>query len=95
MKLLDATCPRSGGPCRHCSIERVLRPCTEILKDARTGLFRAGKRVLRMAELGPFCNNDGRHFVQDLAICPVPAAIAVPLVPVEVSPLEWAARRGI
>jgi hypothetical protein len=91
----DTSCPTKGGPCRHCSIEKVSRPCTELLKDPRTGLFRAGARVLRMAELGAYCNNDGRHFVRDLASCPVPAAIAVPLVPVEISPLAWAARRGI
>lgn len=95
MSPFDSPCPKKGGPCRHCSIETVLRPFTRILKDARTGLFKPGERGLCRSVIGEFCNNDGRHFVRDLLSCPVPGALAVPLVPVEVSELDWARRRSV
>jgi hypothetical protein len=42
---------------------------------------------------GAFCNNDGRHYVSELSECPIPGARTVPLVPVELSELQWMARR--
>jgi len=42
--------------------------------------------------MGAFCNNDG-NYVSELAECPIPGARTVPLVPVELSELDWMRRR--
>ena len=76
-------CPKTGAPCDFCSNE-VTRITT------RTGDIVSGiKRTVKTTPKGEFCNNDGRHFVADLDECPIPAALAVPLVPRQVSELEW------
>jgi hypothetical protein len=89
---MNPPCPKTGDPCRYCS-EEVRKTVT------RTGDSVKGiRRSVSVQPLGAFCNNDGRHFVRELAACPVPEALAVPLVPWEPSPLEWmqiqAARRS-
>ena len=42
---------------------------------------------------GAWCNNDGKHYVSELTECPIPGARAVPLVPFELSELQWMSRR--
>jgi hypothetical protein len=42
---------------------------------------------------GPFCNNDGKHYVSELNECPIPGARAAPLVQVELSEFDWMRRR--
>ncbi|MDD1678019.1 MAG: hypothetical protein LUO93_02385 [Methanomicrobiales archaeon] len=77
------TCPKTGGPCRHCSYE-ILKTVT------RTGDSVKGiRRTVNVQKLGVFCNNNGRKFVHQMNECPIPEALAVPLVPYEPSPLEW------
>jgi hypothetical protein len=52
------------------------------------------RRSVIVKKLGAFCNNDGRHFVRELEACPVPEALAVPLVPYEIDPLTWMRLKG-
>lgn len=84
----DVICPMTKSPCRHCSNE-------EILNVSRVGIIKTGqieRREIR-TPLGQFCNNDGRHFVRELDACPIPGALAAPLVPYELSELEWMRRQ--
>lgn len=82
-------CPKTGTPCRHCSDE-VRR------EVSRTGDIVSGiRRTEKVQPLGPYCNNDGQHFVKDLPECPVPAALAVPLVPYEIDPVTWMKLKGV
>lgn len=85
---MDAVCPKSGGPCRHCSQE-----VTRIIE--RTGDIVSGiKRTVTEIPKGEFCNNDGKRFVRDLDVCPIPAALSASLVPAEENLILWMARRS-
>ena len=83
-------CPRTGKPCRHVSreVERRIQRVGVI----ETGLLE--KREISLGK-GAFCNNDGRTYVEDLNECPIPAAVSVPLVPYEISELDWARIKGV
>lgn len=84
----DPYCPLGKQPCRHCSDEtKVIVQRVGVVK---TGTLEKRTTVVRM---GTFCNNDGRHFVHDLAECPMSAALAAPLVKHEITELEWMAAR--
>ncbi len=84
---MDPICPKTGGPCRHCSVE-VTRMTT------RSGDIVSGiKRSVTEISQGAFCNNDGRRFVRDLDSCPVPTALEAPYIPREEDPLTWMRRR--
>ena len=83
----DPVCIRTGAPCRHCSIG-ITRTIT------RTGDIVSGiKRTEEVTIQGEFCNNDGRNYVKDIPVCPVPAALVASLVESEVSELDWMRRR--
>ena len=81
-------CPLGRKICRHCS-EIVIRTVQ------RVGVIKTGtyERRETSANLGAWCNNDGRHFVRELKECPQPAPGSVPLVMPEISELEWMRRR--
>lgn len=88
INLSYASCSKTGSPCRHVSIEKIRNV-------QRVGVLKTGKIERResIILLGERCNNDGRCMVSELRECPIPAALAVPLVPFEISPLEWMRRR--
>ena len=89
MRNKDPRCPLNyNDPCRHCSDEEKIS--IQLVGDLKTNKL---VHHLCRIPLGKFCNNDGRHFVKDMKECPVPAALAVPLVPYQVSEREWFARR--
>lgn len=84
---MATTCPKTGRPCNHCSLE-VTRVTT------RTGDIVSGiKRETTETPHGAFCNNDGRHYVADLDKCPIPAALHAP--PHAMSELEWMQIKGM
>ena len=85
---MDIICPKTRGPCRHCSDE--CRKTVTRTGDSVTGI----RRTVDVQNLGAFCNNDCRSFVRDLAACPAVTALAAPLVPYEISPLDWMRRRS-
>lgn len=85
----DPFCEKTGHRCRHCSEEKRIN-------ISRVGVIKTGQIERRKTEiaLGQFCNNDGKHFVRDFLVCPIPGALAVPLVKKEVTELEWSRRKG-
>lgn len=87
---MDPICDKTGNPCRFCSNETL----TNV---SRVGIIATGRieRRVSTVNLGQFCNNDGRHYVRDLPACPVPGALAAPLVKHELSELEWMRRKGV
>lgn len=82
--LISAVCPKTGRPCWYCSMATLVR--TSRVGVIATGLME--RRIFR-TELGAWCENDGQHFVRDLPECPMPAALAVELKPLEDDPLLW------
>lgn len=82
-------CPMTGKECQYVSMERVI-------KIQRVGVIKTGRFERRETriDLGEFCNNDGKHFVRDLKECPIPGALAVPLVPFVVDELTWMKRHS-
>jgi len=87
--MTDPICEKTGKPCRFCSLDRHLNV-------SRVGVIKTGtiERRESWSVLGQWCNNDGQHFVRDLPECPIPGTLTVPLVPYEVSELEWSRRKG-
>jgi hypothetical protein len=80
--------PWMNKDCRHCSDETTHK--VQHVGVIKTGLIeRRQTRIHR----GLFCNNDGRHFVKELTVCPQPVPGSIPLVTYEVSELEWMRRR--
>lgn len=77
-------CPKTRAPCRHCSNE--VRRTTQRVGVIKTHLLE--RREIRI-KLGAFCNNDGKHFVSELKECPIPGALAAPLLPFEIDELTW------
>ena len=76
-------CPLKGKGCRHCSQEHQVTVERVLVKTGKTE-----RREVR-TPLGERCNNDGRHYVRELKECPADIALGVPLVPYEVSELDW------
>lgn len=69
-----------GDPCRFCSEEtnrQVVR--FSIIKDCELGKKGEGGKKVRRIELGHFCNNDGKHYVNELKYCPARWAQTRPL----------------
>jgi len=89
-------CPLIDKLCRHCSKEfKHTGEFTRIFKDLKTGFFMAAGQGTACVPMGEFCNNDGRHFVRDLKECPAKIALGVPLVPLELSELQWMSCREV
>jgi len=57
-----------GIHCRHCSVEHVYKPYTQIKKE--NGLFKPVKTGYLKTTLGAFCNNDGTAFIKEMNYCP-------------------------
>ena len=80
MEFVDTFCPLGKEKCRFCSDEvqrEVVR--FSVIRDCDLGkVGQTGSKVRRI-ELGEFCNNDGRHFVRELKMCPKKEALATPL----------------
>lgn len=77
-------CEKTGTQCRHCSEEKHIN--LSYVGNIKTG--RMEKRI-SIANLGQFCNNDGKKFVRDMIVCPLPDALSVKLVKRELTELEW------
>jgi hypothetical protein len=56
-------------PCRHCSREHTYRPCTKIIKDPTTKLYKPAGLDRVEIDLGLFCNDAGRY-VDEMQYCP-------------------------
>lgn len=86
---MELKCLLSGLKCRHCSDE-VERTVTRT-GDSVKGIHRTESAK----SLGQFCNNDGRTYVKDLAVCPATIKPSEPFTPWnEVSELEWMRIKG-
>lgn len=66
----DDTCPMTNAPCRHCSIEKASGAVTLLKVDPYSGMLVRKADSFNVMEIGARCNNDGRHWVEDLKVCP-------------------------
>jgi hypothetical protein len=77
-------CPLGARKCDHCSDEK--RRDIQRVGILKTGLMERREREI---PLGLFCNNDGKTFIKNLKVCPIPEALGVPLVCPILTELNW------
>jgi len=82
-------CPKTGNPYRHASENKI--PRVERIADLKTKTI---QKKTTYENKGVFCNNDGRHYIRDLKVCPASEALGVPLVPYVESEFDWMRRHA-
>lgn len=64
------TCSMFNEPCRHCSREHIYRPCTKIVKDPTSKIWKPVGLDRIKIDLGLYCNDAGKY-VDEMQYCPV------------------------
>lgn len=79
--IIIETCPKTGEPCRHCSIEKATGSVTLLKPDIHSGMLVKKSESVNTMELGAWCNNDGRKWVDEVKVCPALLKPTKPWVP--------------
>ena len=64
------TCSMFGTPCRHCSSEHIYRPCTRIVRDPTSKIWKPTGLDRIKIDLGLFCNDAGKY-IDEMTYCPI------------------------
>lgn len=64
------TCSMFDEKCRHCSHEHTYRPCTRIVKDPTSKIWKPVGLDRIEIDLGLYCNDAGQY-VDEMHYCPV------------------------